>query len=82
VGVLASHEVVTALRDLVPAELLADYGAQGDLLTIASRIYELLISFNDTDADVLLGEGMTDTGLGLAIMNRLHKASGFHSLAI
>ena len=66
----------------MPAPLLADYGAQGDLLTIASRIYELLIAFNDTEADVLLGEGMSDAGLGLAIMNRLHKASGFHSIAI
>lgn len=82
VGVLASHEVCTALQDSVPAPLLADYGAQGDLLTIASRIYELLIAFNDTEADVLLGEGMSDAGLGLAIMNRLHKASGFHSIAI
>ena len=82
VGVLASHEVCEALRGLVPDELLADYGAQGDLLTIASRIYESLIAFNDTDADVLLGEGMSDAGLGLAIMNRLHKASGFHSIPV
>lgn len=82
VGVLASHEVVTALQDLVPQELLADYGPQGDLLTIAAHIYEELIAFNDTPADVLLGEGTTDKGLGLAIMNRLHKASGFHSLRI
>lgn len=82
VGILASHEVCAALQDIVPAPLLADYGAQGDLLTIASRIYELLIAFNDTEADVLLGEGMSDAGLGLAIMNRLHKASGFHSIAI
>ena len=82
VGVLASSEVCSALRGLVPAELLADYGSQGDLLTIASRIYEKLIAFNDTQADVLLGEGTTEQGLGLAIMNRLHKASGFHSLRI
>lgn len=82
VGVLASHEVVTALQSLVPQELLADYGPQGDLLTIAAHIYEELIAFNDTKADVLLGEGTTDKGLGLAIMNRLHKASGFHSLKI
>lgn len=82
VGVLASHEVVTALQGIVPQELLADYGPQGDLLTIAANIYEELIAFNDTAADVLLGEGTTDKGLGLAIMNRLHKASAFHSLKI
>lgn len=43
VGVLASHEVVTALQGLVPQELLADYGPQGDLLTIAANIYEELM---------------------------------------
>lgn len=82
VGVLASSEVCQSLQGLVPEELLADYGPQGDLLAIASHIYEELIAFNDTKADVLLGEGTTEKGLGLAIMNRLHKASGFHSLKI
>ena len=82
VGVLASHEVCESLQDLVPAELLKDYGPQGDLLAIAAHIYEELIAFNDTQADVLLGEGTTEKGLGLAIMNRLHKASAFHSLKI
>ncbi len=80
VGVLASHEVCESLQDLVPAELLKDYGPQGDLLAIAAHIYEELIAFNDTQADVLLGEGTTEKGLGLAIMHRLHKASAFHSL--
>ena len=82
VGVLASHEVCESLRGLVPAELLKDYGPQGDLLAIAAHIYEELIAFNDTEADALLGEGTTEKGLGLAIMNRLHKASAFHSLRI
>ena len=82
VGVLASHEVCESLQDLVPEELLKDYGPQGDLLAIAAHIYEELIAFNDTQADVLLGEGTTEKGLGLAIMNRLHKASAFHSLKI
>ena len=82
VGVLASHEVCESLQGLVPAELLKDYGPQGDLLAIAAHIYEELIAFNDTEADALLGEGTTEKGLGLAIMNRLHKASGFHSIKI
>lgn len=81
-GVLASTEVTAGLRDILPAERLMDYGPQGDLPTIASNLYEKLIACNDTDADVLLGEGTTEQGLGLAIMNRLHKASGFHSIVI
>ncbi|SFT85304.1 L-threonylcarbamoyladenylate synthase [Selenomonas sp. GACV-9] len=80
VGVIASHEVLQELSDIVPAELMADYGHQQQLPAIAANIYEALRSFDDKPADVLLGEGTTDEGLGLAIMNRLHKASGFRTL--
>ena len=80
VGVMASHEVLQELADIVPRELMADYGHQGKLPAIAANIYEALRSFDDKEADVLLGEGTTAVGLGLAIMNRLHKASGFRSI--
>jgi L-threonylcarbamoyladenylate synthase len=59
---------------------MADYGHQGNLPSIAANIYEALRSFDDKPADMLLGEGTTDQGLGLAIMNRLHKASGFRTI--
>jgi L-threonylcarbamoyladenylate synthase len=80
VGVMASHEVLQELADIVPRELMADYGHQGKLPAIAANIYEALRSFDDKEADVLLGEGTTADGLGLAIMNSLHKASGFRSI--
>lgn len=82
VGVIASTEVIDALRDLVPENLLCSYGAQGDLPAIAANLYEDLRSFDDKPADCLLGEAVTDKGLGLAIMNRMHKASGFRSIRI
>ena len=80
VGVVASREVLQELGGLIPAELAADYGHQGDLPAIAANLYEALRSFDDKPADVLLGEGTAGTGLGLAIMNRLHKASGFRTI--
>ena len=80
VGILASHETCAALADLIPENLRKDYGPRGDLPAIAARIYEALISLDDTEATALLAEGTTERGLGLAIMNRLHKASGFHSI--
>ena len=84
VGVLASREVCNALINarVLPPDLVMDYGPQGDLYAIAAPIYEDLIAFDDLPADVLLAEGTTSKGLGLAIMNRLHKASGFHSLQV
>ena len=36
----------------------------------------------NVEAESLLAEGTTSEGLGLAIMNRLRKASGFNSLKV
>ena len=80
VGVVASHEVLQDLKGVVAEDLMADYGHQQDLPAIAANIYEALRSFDDKPADVLLGEGTASDGLGLAIMNRLHKASGFRTI--
>ena len=80
VGVIASAPVAESLGDIVPAALVYSYGAQGDLRAIAANLYEALRSFDDQPADCLLGEAVTEKGLGLAIMNRLHKASGFRSV--
>lgn len=78
VGLMVSCEVAKELQH----ENTAVYGAQGDLMAIASEIYECLRSFDDKDVDVILAEGTTNSGIGLAIMNRLHKASGFNSIFI
>lgn len=80
VGVIASHEVLQELAGRIPAGLMADYGHQQALADIAANLYEALRSFDDKPADILLGEGTTDRGLGLAVMNRLHKASGFRTI--
>ena len=80
VGVLASEEVLEELGSLLPEELGFCYGSQGDLPAIAASLYEGLRYFDDTEAESLLAEGTTSEGLGLAIMNRLRKASGFNSL--
>ena len=82
VGVIASHEVLQELAGWIPAELTADYGSQQELLAIAANLYEALRSFDEKPADILLGEGTTSEGLGLAIMNRLHKASGFRTIPV
>ena len=78
VGLVVSSEVAEKLQH----ENTAIYGNQEDLLTIASDIYECLRFFDDKDVDIIFAEGTTDKGIGLAIMNRLHKASGFNSIFI
>lgn len=78
VGLLVSDEVAVKLNH----ECTFNYGSQNDLAKIASEIYEGLRYFDDKAIDIIIAEGTTDKGLGLAIMNRLHKASGFNSIFI
>ena len=76
VGLLVSEEVARKLNH----QNTAIYGKQGDLHHIAAEIYECLRFFDDKDVNIILAEGTTSEGIGLAIMNRLHKASGFNSI--
>jgi L-threonylcarbamoyladenylate synthase len=80
VGIIVSREVAAAVTGVLPPDLICVYGAQGDLSAIAANLYEALRSFDRKPADMLLAEGTTDKKLGLAIMNRLHKASGFRTI--
>jgi L-threonylcarbamoyladenylate synthase len=44
--------------------------------TIARSLYNCLRLFDTLAADVIFTEGIAETGLGRAIMNRLSKAAG------
>ena len=78
VGLLVSDEVANELNH----QNTFSYGSQENLAQIASEIYEGLRYFDNKDVDIILAQGTTDKGIGLAIMNRLHKASGFNSIFI
>ena len=76
VGLIVSEEVAAALEDIIPLELRGVYGRAGDLAAMAAHLYDTLRSFDRKPATVLLGEAVAPEGLGLAVMNRLEKASG------
>lgn len=76
VGAIVSEETAKLLQGKTDEALVKIYGARGDLKTIAANLYECLRFFDDKGATSLLAEATTHDGLGLAIMNRLHKASG------
>lgn len=78
-GVIASDEVIAKLDGDIIA---VSYGAQGCASEIAVHLYECLRYFDDKKVDCLLGEGIAETGMGLAVMNRLHKAAGFKVIKI
>lgn len=78
VGIIASSEVISMLG----YDKAYDYGSQNNLYDIAADLYNALRYFDDKDADLLLAEGTTERGIGLAIMNRLRKASGQNIIMI
>jgi L-threonylcarbamoyladenylate synthase len=44
--------------------------------TVAAGLYAALRRFNDLEVDFILAEGLPESGVGLAVMNRLRKAAG------
>ena len=74
VGVLATDETATCYGGCVVKSL----GSRRDLAVVARNLFRLLREFDLEGVDVIVAEGVPAEGLGLAVMNRLRKASGYH----
>lgn len=72
VGVLAYEETAGYYRQ---GEVVVA-GKRREPAGVASRLYSVLRRFDELGVDVILAEGLEPTGLGLAIMNRLRRATG------
>ncbi|MEX5285861.1 L-threonylcarbamoyladenylate synthase [Selenomonas sputigena] len=77
VGLIVTDETAAALADKIPESRMARLGPRGDMRTVAARLYEALRSFDEKPVDMLFGEAFDESGLGLAVMNRLKKAAGY-----
>jgi L-threonylcarbamoyladenylate synthase len=73
VGVLATDETVGCYE----ADVVKSLGSRSDLAVIAKNLFRLLREFDMDGVDVIIAEGVPAEGLGLAVMNRLRKASGY-----
>ena len=51
-------------------------GPGHDVKMCASELFHTLREFDKDNVDVIIAEGIPETGIGLAVMNRLRKASG------
>jgi L-threonylcarbamoyladenylate synthase len=74
VGVLATGETVSRYS----ADVVKSLGSRSDLAVVARNLFRLLREFDVEGVDVIVAEGVPAEGLGLAVMNRLRKASGYH----
>ena len=74
VGVLATDETSWAYE----ADVVKSMGSRRNLDAIAANLFRLLREFDNENVDVILAESVPTDGLGLAVMNRLRKASGYN----
>jgi L-threonylcarbamoyladenylate synthase len=74
VGVLATDETLAAYR----ADVVKSLGSRFNLAVVAQNLFRLLRELDAESVDVIIAEGVSTEGLGLAVMNRLRKASGYN----
>ncbi|ASS73835.1 threonylcarbamoyl-AMP synthase [Tumebacillus algifaecis] len=71
VGVLTTAE----RAELFTADVVIACGRRDDLSTVASGLYDAIRQFDHAGADLIYSEVFPETGVGLAVMNRLRKAA-------
>lgn len=59
-----------------------DYGRKNDLEEISSNIFRVLREVDNYTSDIVLIEGVSTTGIGLAIMNRLIRACSHRYIVV
>jgi L-threonylcarbamoyladenylate synthase len=77
VGVLATDETAAYYHDV---DVVKSLGSRNNLTEIARNLFRLLREFDSNGVDVILAEGIPARGVGLAVLNRLRKASGYKIL--
>jgi len=74
VGVLATDETIAYYK----ADVVKSLGSRFNLAVIAQNLFRLLREFDAEGVNVIIAESVPAEGLGLAVMNRLRKASGYN----
>lgn len=75
IGILCTLESAPQLHNQLP-DLLFVLGPEQRPEEVAGNLFEGLRLCDDQHIDIILAEGIPESGLGLAVMNRLRKAAG------
>ncbi len=78
VGILATDESVSGYE----ADVVKSLGSRENPAMIAKNLFRLLREFDKEEVDIIIAEGTPLDGLGLAVMNRLRKASNFNIIRV
>jgi L-threonylcarbamoyladenylate synthase len=74
VGILSSDQT----KAIYTAYVVESLGSRLNLASVAQNLFRLLREVDALGVDVIIAEGFPLEGLGLAVMNRLRKASGYN----
>lgn len=75
VCIVATRETAKSYTSLPQNVNVLEIGSRNNLFEIAKNLFKTLRKIDDLDCDVAIFEGVEERGLGLAVMNRLRKAS-------
>lgn len=78
VGVMATDETKSEYN----SENVISVGRRTNLGTVAQNLFETLRAFDDKGVDIILCESFEESGVGVAVMNRLKKSAGFNIIDI
>ena len=67
---------------LFAGHIVHRFGAADDKLAQAQHVFDALRTFDDTDVPEIYAQCPDESGLGLAVSNRLKKAAGFHTVDV
>jgi len=73
-GVICFHEFIS----MFSGHIVHDLGHMSDKAEQARHVFQALRTFDNTDVSEIWAQCPDDSGLGLAVGNRLKKAAGFH----
>ena len=77
IGCLVSYETYNFMKEDTRF-ICHCFGHHGDALALGHDFYKSLLHFNENHVALILAEGVDDDGFGVAIMNRMEKASSHH----
>lgn len=76
IGIIATNETVEEYTTGVVKSI----GSRSNENTIAKNLYRVLREFDTEEVDYIYSEAFDPDGIGYAIMNRLDKAAGHHTI--
>lgn len=76
VGIIATNET----EDFYTNGVVKNIGTRNNENSIAKNLYKVLREFDDEEVSYIYSEAFAEEGIGNAIMNRLDKAAGHHTI--